>query len=93
MVDSGTQFVDEAAANTDSTITLLNTGQTVLQTQADHERDIRTFANDLADLTGTLRTSDKDIRTILEGGPPAVPRSTRCSRGSNPRCRSSCPTW
>ena len=34
MVDSGTQFVDAAAANTDETITLLETGQTVLQTQA-----------------------------------------------------------
>ena len=84
MVDSGTQFVDEAAANTDSTITLLNTGQTVLQTQADHERDIRTFANDLADLTGTLRTSDKDIRTILQGGPPAVREVNSLLKGLEP---------
>ena len=84
MVDSGTQFVDEAAANTDSTITLLDTGKTVLQTQADHEQDIRTFANDLADLTGTLRTSDKDIRTILQGGPPAVREVNSLLKGLEP---------
>jgi phospholipid/cholesterol/gamma-HCH transport system substrate-binding protein len=84
MVDSGTQFVDEAAANTGPTITLLNTGRTVLQTQADHEEDIRTFARDLADLTGTLRTSDEDIRTILEGGPPAVREVNSLLKGLEP---------
>ena len=84
MVDSGTQFVDEAAANSDSTITLLDTGRTVLQTQADHEQDIQTFARGLADLTGTLRTSDKDLRTILEGGPPAVREVNSLLRGLEP---------
>jgi phospholipid/cholesterol/gamma-HCH transport system substrate-binding protein len=84
MVDSGTQFVDEAAANTDSTITLLETGQTVLRTQADHEQDIRTFARDLADLTGTLRTSDKDLRTILQGGPPAARELDSLLKGLEP---------
>ena len=84
MVDSGSQFVDEAAANSDQTITLLETGRTVLQTQADHEQDIRTFARDLADLTGTLRTSDKDIRTILQGGPPAVREVNSLLKGLEP---------
>ena len=84
MVDSGSQFVDEAAANSDATITLLETGQTVLQTQADHEQDIRTFARDLADLTGTLRTSDQDIRTILQGGPPAVREVNSLLKGLEP---------
>ena len=35
-------------------------------------RTSRPSPSDLADLTGTLRTSDKDIRTVLQGGPPAV---------------------
>jgi phospholipid/cholesterol/gamma-HCH transport system substrate-binding protein len=84
MVDSGSQFVDTAAANTDATITLMDTGRTVLQTQADHEKDIRTFSQDLADLTGTLRTSDKDIRTILQGGPAAVREVNSLLRGLEP---------
>ncbi|MET0999288.1 MAG: MlaD family protein [Marmoricola sp.] len=84
MVDSGTQFVDEAAANSDATITLLDTGRTVLQTQADHEKDIQTFARGLADLTGTLRTSDKDLRTILQGGPAAVREVNSLLKGLEP---------
>ena len=84
MVDSGSHFVDEAAANQDSTIALLNTGQTVLKTQARHEQDIQAFARDLADLTGTLRTSDKDIRTVLQGGPPAVREVNSLLKGLEP---------
>jgi phospholipid/cholesterol/gamma-HCH transport system substrate-binding protein len=84
MVDSGQHFVDEAAANQDDTIALLNTGQTVLKTQAAHEKDIQTFARNLADLTGTLRTSDKDIRTLLQGGPPAVREVNSLLKGLEP---------
>jgi phospholipid/cholesterol/gamma-HCH transport system substrate-binding protein len=84
MVDSGSHFVDEAAANQDDTIALLNTGQTVLKTQARHEKDIQAFARDLADLTGTLRTSDKDIRTVLQGGPPAVREVNSLLKGLEP---------
>ena len=56
----------------------------MLQTQADHEKDIQTFARGLADLTGTLRTSDKDIRTILQGGPPAVREVNSLLKGLEP---------
>ena len=84
MVDSGSQFVDAAAASSQDTITLLDTGQTVLRTQARHEKDIQTFARGLADLTGTLRTSDKDIRTLLQGGPPAVREVNSLVKGLEP---------
>jgi phospholipid/cholesterol/gamma-HCH transport system substrate-binding protein len=84
MVDSGQQFVDEAAAHQDDTIALLDTGHTVLKTQAAHEKDIQTFASDLADLTGTLRTSDRDLRTILQGGPPAVREVNSLLKGLEP---------
>jgi phospholipid/cholesterol/gamma-HCH transport system substrate-binding protein len=84
MVVSGTQFVDTAAANKDETIALLDTGKTVLQTQADHEQDIKSFANDLADLTGSLRASDKDLRTILQGGRPAVREVDSLLKGLEP---------
>ena len=40
MVDSGTQFVDEADANKEATHLAARHRPTVLQTQADHERDI-----------------------------------------------------
>jgi phospholipid/cholesterol/gamma-HCH transport system substrate-binding protein len=84
MVDSGSHFVDEAAANTQETITLLDTGHTVLATQAAHEKDIRSFAKDLGDLTATLKTSDPDIRTLLQGGPPAVREVNDLLKGLQP---------
>lgn len=84
MVESGTTFVDAAVANKDDTIALLQTGRTVLRTQARHERDITRFARGLADLTGTLRTSDKDIRTILQGGPSAVREVDSLLKGLEP---------
>ena len=84
MVDSGTQFVDEADAHKVETIDLLNTGQTVLRTQAKHEEDIPTFAKGLADLTGTLKNSDQDLRTILQGGPGTVKEVDSLLRGLEP---------
>ena len=84
MVDSGTQFVDTADASKEETVVLLQTGRTVLRTQARHERDITTFARGLADLTGTLRTSDQDLRTIIQGGRPAVREVNSLLRGLEP---------
>jgi phospholipid/cholesterol/gamma-HCH transport system substrate-binding protein len=84
MVDSGSHFVDVADANKEQTITLLDTGKTVLQTQADHEKDIPVFARGLADLTGTLRESDPDLRTVLQGGPPAVREVNSLLKGLEP---------
>jgi phospholipid/cholesterol/gamma-HCH transport system substrate-binding protein len=40
----------------------------VLQTQKASGSDIRSFAADLADLSGQLRTSDTDLRTVLDRG-------------------------
>lgn len=72
MVDSGSRLVAAARENEQATLDLFDTGRTVLRTQAAHEDDIRSFAGDLADLTQTLRTSDKEVRTLLQGGPGAV---------------------
>ncbi|MEV7398243.1 MlaD family protein [Aeromicrobium sp. NPDC092404] len=77
MVDSAQAFVDEAAANEAATISLLDDAKTVLQTQQDNAADIRSFANDLADLTGTLAKSDADVRRILDRAGPAADELTR----------------
>jgi phospholipid/cholesterol/gamma-HCH transport system substrate-binding protein len=84
MVDSGSTFVDAARANQDATISLFDTGRTVLRTQQAHAGDIRSFARDLADLTGTLRASDGNIRTVLQGGRPALREVDSLLRGLQP---------
>jgi phospholipid/cholesterol/gamma-HCH transport system substrate-binding protein len=84
MVDSGSDFVDTADANKEETVALLQSGRTVLRTQARHERDIQTFARGLADLSGSLRASDRDLRTILQGGPAAVREVDSLLKGLEP---------
>ncbi|MBC9731864.1 MlaD family protein [Nocardioides marmotae] len=84
MVDSGSRFVEAALANEEATFRLLDNGRTVLQTQQRHREDIRTFARSLADLTGTLRGKDPELRTVLEGGASAVREVERLMAGLEP---------
>ena len=84
MVDSGTQFVDEADANTDDTITCSTPGRPCCGPRQTTRRTSGRFAKDLADLTGTLETSDKDIRTLLQGGPGAVREVDALLKGLEP---------
>jgi phospholipid/cholesterol/gamma-HCH transport system substrate-binding protein len=72
MVDSTHEFIETAKANEPETIALLDNAQTVLATQQRNSANIRSFANDLAAVTGTLADSDADIRKILtKAGPSA----------------------
>ncbi len=72
MVDSTNEFIKAARENLPETIALLDNAQTVLQTQQDNSANIQAFARDLADVTGTLATSDANIRKVLaEAGPSA----------------------
>ncbi len=72
MVDSGAKLVADAKANEAATVELIRSGQTVLETQQANSANIQSFAADLADLTQTLRNSDKNLRILLAGGIPAV---------------------
>ena len=72
MVDSGAKFVEEAQSAQAETIDLLGTGQTVLTTQKANADNIRVFARDLAAFTAGLKGSATDIRTLLQGGTPAL---------------------
>jgi phospholipid/cholesterol/gamma-HCH transport system substrate-binding protein len=69
MLDQGSRFIDEAAAHEEETIDLLDNGLTVLRTQRDEGENIRSFARDLRLLTGSLRSSDGDLRGVLQGTP------------------------
>ncbi|VXC25764.1 MCE family protein [Aeromicrobium sp. 9AM] len=77
MVDSTQKFVDAAAANESSTIALLDNAKTVLQTQQDNAANIRGFARDLADVTGTLADSNADVERILDRAGPAAHELTK----------------
>ncbi|MCD4534958.1 MCE family protein [Nocardioides sp. cx-169] len=72
LLDGGGQFIDEAAAHTDATIRLLETGLTVLRTQRAQGENIRSFSRDLRLLTDALRRADPDLRATLQGTPGAA---------------------
>lgn len=72
LLDSGSRLIATAKAHEGSTISLLDHGRNVLATQEAHSQDITNFARGLADLTQTLRVSDPQLRTILQGGTSAV---------------------
>jgi phospholipid/cholesterol/gamma-HCH transport system substrate-binding protein len=76
MVDSTQVFVEAAASNESATIDLLDNAKTVLRTQQDNSTNIRAFANDLADVTGTLADSDADLRRVLDRASPAAEELT-----------------
>ena len=72
MVDGGSRFLEEAIAHEQTTYELLDNGRVVLRTQAGNAENIRSFARDLADLAGTLKKRDPELRTVLDGGASAA---------------------
>ena len=84
LVDNGNRFVNEAKASEQETIDLIENGVTVLRTQDEQGSNIRSFADDLADVTGTLANSDQDLRTTIEGGSGAARQMDSLLRGIEP---------
>ncbi|CAN5414840.1 MlaD family protein [soil metagenome] len=84
LLDDGGAFIDEAAAHSEDTIRLLDTARTVLQTQQDEGENIRSFSEDLADLTDALRSSDGDLRTVLDETPGTARQVTRLMKDLEP---------
>lgn len=68
LLDSGDALTTAAVDALPETIRLIEDGQTVLATQRESGSAIKSFAEDLGDLSQTLRTSDGDLRTILDNG-------------------------
>lgn len=84
LLDDGGAFIDEAASHTEDTIRLLDTARTVLQTQSDEGENIRSFSEDLADLTQALRESDLDLRTVLDDTPGTARQVTQLMKELEP---------
>ncbi|HJQ04876.1 MAG TPA: MlaD family protein [Nocardioides sp.] len=72
LLDGGSTFIREASKHTRATITLLDSGLKVLKTQSGQKENIRSFAKDLDHLTGALRRSDGDLRTVIHETPSAA---------------------
>ncbi|HEX2174865.1 MAG TPA: MlaD family protein [Nocardioidaceae bacterium] len=68
LIDGGTSLIDTAHRNLPQTTRLILDAQRVLATQDQQAGNIATLADNLADLTQTLRSSDGDLRRVLRNG-------------------------
>ncbi|MGH3328879.1 MAG: MlaD family protein [Streptomycetales bacterium] len=71
LIDSGDALTRSATRALPETVRLLEDGETVLRTQNEQAGHIKSFARDLALLTGTLRNSDPDLRKVIDNGTTA----------------------
>ena len=72
LIDGGTSLINTADRNLPATTRLIEDSQRVLATQNQQRDNIATLARQLANLTGTLRRSDPDIRAVLRDGSGAA---------------------
>lgn len=84
LVDSADGVLRTAIDHEEAMYRLLDNGQTVLRTQKRNAANIRTFARDLAALTGTLERRDPQLRTILEGGSSSAREVEKLLTGLEP---------
>ncbi len=72
LIDDGDALLAAATESLPQTIALIRDGQTVLDTQVASSSAIRSWADSLAQLSATLRSSDADLRRLLANGPVAT---------------------
>ncbi|KHL16336.1 phospholipid/cholesterol/gamma-HCH transport system substrate-binding protein [Mumia flava] len=69
IIDSSSSFITTAEEKYEVTAALIRESNTVLKTQVESQSEIRTFATNLSRLTSAVRSSDADLRTVLDTGP------------------------
>ena len=77
LIDAGDLLTEAATRNLPQTITLIQDGRTVLDTQRDVSQAFRSFNRDLASLSTQLRTSDPDFRALFRKGADSAAVTTQ----------------
>jgi len=68
ILDTSNQFIGAATDNLPVTRALIRDSASVLQTQVDTQSALKTYAQNLANLSDTLVDSDPDLRRLLDKG-------------------------
>jgi phospholipid/cholesterol/gamma-HCH transport system substrate-binding protein len=84
LLDSTRDFTTMAREHLPQTITLINDGGTVLDTQNDQAGNIKSFANSLRLLSDQLKTSDPDLRNLINQAPRVASQVTDLLAESGP---------
>jgi phospholipid/cholesterol/gamma-HCH transport system substrate-binding protein len=68
VIDRGNEVITAFQSDLPQTIRLIEEGRVVLNTQIDVGPEFQSFAHDIADVSATLRSSDSDLRRLLDNG-------------------------
>ena len=68
LIDRGNEVIKAFQGNLAQTISLIEDAKTVLGTQIDVSSAFQSFASNIAAVSDTLRSSDPDIRRLLDNG-------------------------
>ena len=95
LLDAGDRLTLAATDALPETITLIEDGAIVLDTQRETGSSIRSFAADLADLSETLASpqTDSDLRAVLDRGVVASTELDGLLQDNRPRSPGCSPTW
>lgn len=88
LLDSVSDFTATAQAQLPQTTQLLDTSQTVLDTQNHESSAIISFSDSLNALAGQLQASDPQIRTLIQNAPSAATQLTDLLNESGPNLSS-----
>lgn len=77
VIDRGNEVIAAFQSNLPQTIRLIEEGRVVLNTQRDVGPAFKSFARDIADVSGTIRTSDGDLRRLLDNAAVGTPELRR----------------
>jgi phospholipid/cholesterol/gamma-HCH transport system substrate-binding protein len=84
LVDTGSDFIQTAAAAQPATDRLITDADTVLNTQVQEGDAIKSFAGSATQLAHTLQTSDTDLRQIIAAAPSATQEVSALLREMTP---------
>jgi phospholipid/cholesterol/gamma-HCH transport system substrate-binding protein len=73
VIDRGNEVVRTLQSDLPQTIRLIEEGRVVLNTQIDVGPQFKSFAHDIADVSDTLRSSDADLRHLLDSAASTAP--------------------
>jgi phospholipid/cholesterol/gamma-HCH transport system substrate-binding protein len=73
VIDRGNEVITAFQSDLPQTVRLIEEGRVVLNTQIDVGPQFKSFAHDIADVSETLRTSDADLRRLLDNAAVAGP--------------------
>lgn len=85
IIDTSREFTNEAQQHVPQTKQLLADGQTVLQTQNEQGSAVESWSQDVNKLSNQLKSSDPDLRHVIQQAPPAAKQIDDALRENSPQ--------